>query len=319
MFSIEPVVHEFDGHQLTVVNFNGRPCWSAKEVGLALGYGEGGTTLAKVLVREWSEDFTEGEEYSVLVGKELADYKALLEDSNGSILSRSARYMVLYESGVNMVCLKTRKPAGSKLRRWLAREVMPQIRKGEISLQNTPQICGKEDSLQDIFAKYPDESNGCSCSNTESAEVERMRLENEAARLKLQEKELNLLVLNSFSECLNEHVKIVGDVEVTKADIIEQQRVVAEVITGRTIDKIKSQTELDDGWLDFQGIANCLGVSCTEIRRVAHNKGLCTNIDGVVRSEVRKSSTSNRTVIDYFFSPKGVAIIARVLESMRNE
>ena len=35
--------------------------------------------------------------------------------------------LVLFDSGVNLVCMKTNKPAGQYLRRWLVRGVLPQL------------------------------------------------------------------------------------------------------------------------------------------------------------------------------------------------
>lgn len=119
----------FEGHRLTFGHHNGRPCVIAQEVGEALGYDEGGFRTS---LHQWSDELIDGVDYEVLSGVDLKRFQQELQESAKITLSNKAhRITVLYESGVNLVCLKTEKPLGKKLRRFLADEVMPKLMRGQ--------------------------------------------------------------------------------------------------------------------------------------------------------------------------------------------
>ncbi len=46
--------------------------------------------------------------------------------------------MILHETGLDLVCLKTDKPAGARLRRFLVKDVLPKLRRGEPVLPGAP-------------------------------------------------------------------------------------------------------------------------------------------------------------------------------------
>lgn len=120
------IKNTFENTELVTITYKGQPCWIAQEVGRALGY-ENGSDLTKLVRREWSEELEEGTEYTVLRGRELKQFKELVPLSVSESLSRVPNLMLLFQSGINEVCLKTTKPLGVKLRRFLAREVLPEI------------------------------------------------------------------------------------------------------------------------------------------------------------------------------------------------
>jgi len=67
-----------------------------------------------------------------LEGEALAAFKGVLEQAHEPWASSKARSLtILYESGLHLVCLKTEKPLGKKLRRFLADEVMPRLMRRE--------------------------------------------------------------------------------------------------------------------------------------------------------------------------------------------
>ncbi|KYF51907.1 hypothetical protein BE04_18835 [Sorangium cellulosum] len=121
----------FEERDLTTYLFRGRPCMVAADVGRALGYADDGKALVEVMKKHWADELLPGKDMEVLSGYELREFKALLKDTDEKSASFSARVTVLYESGFDLVCVKTEKPLGKKLRRHLADEVMPKLRRGE--------------------------------------------------------------------------------------------------------------------------------------------------------------------------------------------
>lgn len=121
----------FEGQPLTTYVFRGRPCWIAADVGKPLDYADEGKKLVDSIRDEWSDELVAGEDFEVLTGAKLREFKEIVEATRPGRVGRAAHVMVLYESGVNLVCLLTRKPVGRKLRRLLADDVLPKLRRGE--------------------------------------------------------------------------------------------------------------------------------------------------------------------------------------------
>ena len=118
--------YEFEGAPLPVFEVDGKPHWIARQVGAALGYGNGGGDLVRMISRDWTDEFTDKDRL-VLTGKKLKEFKGLVALGEESAPSRAASLMLLSESGVTIATTMSRKPAGTRMRRWLADDVMPQI------------------------------------------------------------------------------------------------------------------------------------------------------------------------------------------------
>lgn len=121
-------------HQLD----DGRVACKARDLGRALGYGADGKNLIPMIRREWADEFEEGVDFVISKSLDLfrVDDPSTLEDAgNHSESFRVVYYptlnprgeMMLTREGVNIVCIKTDKPVGKVLRRWLAREVLPAL------------------------------------------------------------------------------------------------------------------------------------------------------------------------------------------------
>lgn len=147
--AVVPLSKEFEGHSLTVLWRDGKPWWIAREVGAALGY-EDGSKLVDQISDEWSDEFIEGTDFVRVTGKALAEVKAFLSQQEsggmtprvtGSQRGGAQSMLLLSESGVNLAAIKTRKPAGKRLRRWLASDVLPSIaRNNALSTATEEQI-----------------------------------------------------------------------------------------------------------------------------------------------------------------------------------
>lgn len=136
--SKSPLVREFEGHRLTVLERDGRPYWIAREVGAAMGY-EDGSKLVDQIGDEWADEFIEGTDFTRVSGRALAEVKSVLAQkdcdgmtprNSGSQRGGAQSLLLLSETGVNLAAIKTRKPAGKRLRRWLASEVLPALARG---------------------------------------------------------------------------------------------------------------------------------------------------------------------------------------------
>lgn len=122
------------GHTLTTLYYRGKLCWIAQEIGQALGYSKNGSRLSEKIASEWAEEVIEGEDFFKVEGEELAGLRAMLADdptdSVGSspLNPKTARLLLLTEQGTYLACIKSNKPAGVQLRRWLVSEVLPALR-----------------------------------------------------------------------------------------------------------------------------------------------------------------------------------------------
>lgn len=120
---------DFEEHPVSTVELvvDGRlqPTWPARQVSIALGYADAHRVPAMV-TGDWSDELDEGRDFVVLTGEALAAAKRAAPDL---VDPRAPSLMLLTESGVNLVAILTRQPAGKRLRRWLAEEVLPTLRR----------------------------------------------------------------------------------------------------------------------------------------------------------------------------------------------
>jgi prophage antirepressor-like protein len=144
---------QFEGRHFTAYVFQGRPCVIAAGAGRAIDYADDGKVLPDVIRKHWSDEMEEGKDFAVLTGAALHDFKAILDVIDAASVSRAPNLMVLYESGLYLVCLKTEKPLGKKLRRYLADEVLPALRRGELpgespAMLHERRLMDREERLQ---------------------------------------------------------------------------------------------------------------------------------------------------------------------------
>jgi prophage antirepressor-like protein len=138
----------FEGHPVIMVSWHGRPCWIVANVGQAMGYADG--VLQNQIRREWSDEFVCSVDFDIIEGPELRELRAALNVCY-TFSANTRALTVLYEGGMHLVCIKTDKPAGKRLRRWLATEVLPQVvRTGEFSM--APRDTEISSSVLDLFA-----------------------------------------------------------------------------------------------------------------------------------------------------------------------
>jgi hypothetical protein len=106
----------------------GRGCVVVADVEHALAYGD--KSLVKLIRGAWATEVEEGRDFDVLT---FGEAKKMLfgarVPSRGTLNPRGLT--VLYETGFDLVLQKTDKPEGQRLRRRLADEVLPKLRRGQ--------------------------------------------------------------------------------------------------------------------------------------------------------------------------------------------
>lgn len=112
---------EFESATVSVLEIDNELAFLVPQVEAALGYVEFG--LANRL-RDWSNEIIPGIDRIEPTPEILSGLKAA-----GLIGARASTVGILTESGLNLVLMKTEKPAGVVLRGKLAREILPALRK----------------------------------------------------------------------------------------------------------------------------------------------------------------------------------------------
>ncbi|MEN0066405.1 MAG: BRO family protein [Myxococcota bacterium] len=117
---------EFEGQPLEVLQVDNEPMIDASHLSDVLGYKSRGAITDQIR-RDWSSEFEEGRDYRMVAGSSIPG----VSGNRGSNRPK----LLLTESGWNLVFIKTRKPIGVALRRFLADEVLPQLsRTGQYTL-----------------------------------------------------------------------------------------------------------------------------------------------------------------------------------------
>ena len=120
---------DVDGVSVKIVNFRGREAMVAADLGAWLGYEADGFRRS---VNNWRDELVAGQDFAVLSGRDAAEFRSICGSAKMA-LSANARLFVLFESGWNLVLIKSEKPFAKKLRRFLASEVMPALRRGDMT------------------------------------------------------------------------------------------------------------------------------------------------------------------------------------------
>lgn len=127
----------FEGRELAIHMFRGKPCVIAKELGEMLGYSADGFNNT---LRSWKDELIDGVDITTLSGEDLKEFRGVLGDHTRYVGTSAWQLTVLFESGFDLVLIKTEKPAGKSLRRLLVTEVLPKLRRGETIAPSAPAI-----------------------------------------------------------------------------------------------------------------------------------------------------------------------------------
>ena len=287
MSDLVPVVFEFEGHKLTTLEYKGRPAWIAREVGTAIGYAQNGKRLATRITCEWSDELIDGHDFSVIKGHELQQLQELLNQGYPSGTFKNSKSLtVLFESGVHIALLKTKKDAGKRLRRFLASEVLPQI----VKKGSYVPIKAQPHSILDA--------------KTQALIARENRL---AKKLEVDTRRFESKALEGLVKRLRES----GTVSKEVCDACDVKA--AEIATGRDLSMLRPE-DLEPDWVSPSEIAKRAGVSTQRIGRIITKLGV-RNAPGKSKAVINKARGHGRQVTTYIYNPETAdEIVAEVGE-----
>lgn len=290
--TLQPINLDFEGHPVTAIKFRGRWCWLAAQVGLAIGYTRG-DRFAEKLTGDWADDAVAGKDFDVLRGPDLKDFSALTEGTTVSVGPFHSKVTVIYESGLHLALLRTRKPLGRKLRRALAEKVLPQlVRDGRYDPERMVDVEGNLTVARNTTMRELD--------------VREREVEERLAQLALRKREMEAGALRSLVGTLRPRGRI-------REDILESLEVTAaEIESGRSLPALKPPADESLSWESPTAIAKRYGVSAQRIGRMITALEL-RGVEGLSRAIVNKAANSDRTVTSYLYSPEAVQRLERAL------
>lgn len=291
---------DFEGRTVSTIVYKGRPCWIAKELGNVIGYSDHGGRIVTKLVCEWGDEFVRGEDFEKIQGKELADFKALLQllsGSESSFLKHAPSTILLYESGMYLALTKTNKPQGKALRRKIVSEILPQIaRDGRYdpnrSVDAAGKIVGSDSFGTDLEAKK-----------------EKLLAYIELSKIKSQL--LDVQLDNARKIAAIEGVKhgvpnIAKPVEPNTNTQNTDSRVAPQPVAKKPV---ANGSRAD--WLSPTDIARKFGIDRTKIGLVISKLKIRGDIDGIAFAH--KIKKGENTFTCYKYSPKAVEMIRKKL------
>ena len=134
-------INSFNGKDICCVIWKGKVCWVAIQVASLLDYKKPSRSIAHCIK---TESFESGVDYDVLAKGELKAFKDLISDYDVLLLKQAVKVVILYEEGLYGFLQYTEMPIGVEFRKWIRREVMPQIRKtGSFTLDKSDNLEGE--------------------------------------------------------------------------------------------------------------------------------------------------------------------------------
>ena len=144
------IVKEFNGNKIYTFIWNNKPCWIANQIVSMFGYAEPKVTINQCIE---SEEFEIGVEYEILKFNELKQFKELVKNtvtSSEVINKHTPQLIIFYEDGLYGFLQYTDKPIGVQFRKWLRRDVLPEIREHGAYITNNANVEYLKERVNDI-------------------------------------------------------------------------------------------------------------------------------------------------------------------------
>ncbi|WP_297435954.1 BRO family protein [uncultured Clostridium sp.] len=139
-------IESFKGNKVCTFLWKGKPCWIATHIAGLFDYNEASKAVFQCINKE---GFELGEEHEILKGAYLKEFKAIACEAIPSI-KYASQLVIFYEEGLYGFLQFTEKKEAIPFKKWLRREVLPQIRKtGEYKPNSISEgYSEKENSLE---------------------------------------------------------------------------------------------------------------------------------------------------------------------------
>ena len=279
-----PIIHaEFEGRTLSVVSYQGRPAWIAREVGAAIGYARGGKRLVSEITREWADEFIEGHDFVLVDGEDLAALKALPGLGPDSVPSRAPGLLLLFEPGLHLVLTRTNKPIGKRLRRFLVDEVMPCLARLDHAALGAR-------TLALVVTPVPDRML-----------LRELRL---ACRVDLDDRRFRHGALRQVLAVLRALGRLDDDA------LARWETYAAEIALARPLQDLLG---VPPRWCSPTEIAARLGVSPQRVGRAVTQLGLRADLPGLARSVEQPVPGLDRLAVCWLYSPEAVRRVEAAL------
>jgi prophage antirepressor-like protein len=290
----------FEGHPLTTLRWKGRLAWVARQVGVILGYAHGGKRLPNRILGEWGSEFQEGRDYAILTGEELSAFKTMSEEAKDQVPSRTNRgLLILFESGLHLVLQRTSRPAGVRLRRFLAEQVLPQVVRDGRYAPERAVVGGQLVVVTGAPAPRPS-----------PAVLRELRLAQQAITRALW---VDLCDRRFRSNAILRMVDNIGD-RIDDDQRASLELTAAEIATGLDRGQLQPDTDADLDWQSPTSIAQALGVTVQRLGRLITRLGLRQTNPGLAKPVLNKALHVDRVVVSWLYSP---AAIERLAEALR--
>lgn len=144
-------IKNFNDEEIITLIFDDRICWITKDIAKVLGYDDSSKAVNQCIK---SENFESGVEYEVLSGDNLKELKKLIGVTHISYLKQTPKLVIFYEEGLYGFINYSELPLGISFRKWLRREVLPELREtGSYSINNNLKTEIHEDRHENNLTK----------------------------------------------------------------------------------------------------------------------------------------------------------------------
>lgn len=299
MLPITCLTRSFEGKPLPFFTRDGKLATIARHLGARLGYARGGERLVTNILDDWASEFVEGKHWVRLVGDELAAFKKAYGRPTASVGGSASSLVVLLEPGIHLVLLKTNKPAGVRLRDFLATEVMPQLlRTGQFAPEQSDDSEGHDEPrLPDltVVVALPQPVPPVSV----AAERERrLAAQHDLRRRKLQADWLRETARTAYS---------FGQIDPLTRMAFEVQA--TEILLGRPLPGLRPV--LDERWFTFEQVSEMVGIGADELGVLLQHRALLDEV--CITRDALSVGSNGATVRTRVYSDRAVSRIIRLL------
>ncbi len=299
MLPIICLTRSFEGKPLPFFNRDGTLATVARHLGARLGYARDGERLVTNILDDWASEFIEGKHWVRLVGDELAAFKKAYGRPTASVGGSASSLVVLLEPGIHLVLLKTNKPAGVRLRDFLAAEVMPQLlRTGQFAPQPRDDSEGHDEPRLPDFTLVVALPHPAPAVSLAAERERRLAALHDLRRRKLQADWLRETARAAYSfGQIDPLTRVAFEVEAT------------EIVLGRALPGLRPV--VDERWYTFEEVSEMLGIGAEELGVLLQHREL---LDGVCVTRDAVSVGANGAVTrTQLYSERALSRIIRLL------